>query len=98
MQRLSEEDHRKLYKAMSELEPLATLVKQLEAKQEVSAQYVGTQCELGCQGTHTRLYVYIWLARYLLCDNNSPSGFCMLQVTNTWMTGRPMDELVYLAH
>ena len=41
MQQLSEEDHRKLYKAMSELEPLATLVKQLETKQQVSAQYAG---------------------------------------------------------
>ena len=98
MQRLSEEDHRKLYKAMSELEPLATLVKQLEAKQEVSAQYLDTQCELSYQGTHTPLHVCVWLARYLLCDNNSPSSFCMLQVTNTWMAGRPMDELVYLAH
>ena len=62
MQRLSDEDHRKLYQAMSELEPLATLVKQLEAKQQVSAQYgeacvcsdtqTTQQCELGSQRPH----------------------------------------------
>lgn len=50
MQRLSDEDHRKLYKAMSELDPLATLVKQLEAKQQVSAQY-GEACL--CLNTQT---------------------------------------------
>ena len=73
MQRLSEEDHRKLYKAMSELEPLATLVKQLEAKQQVSAQYVGTQCELGCQGTHTPLHVCVfgWPITYCVILDHS---------------------------
>lgn len=35
VQRMSEEDHRRMYRAMSELEPLATLVRQLEAKQQV---------------------------------------------------------------
>jgi len=35
VQRMSEEDHRRMYRAMLELEPLATLVKQLEAKQQV---------------------------------------------------------------
>jgi len=35
VQQMSEEDHCRMYRAMSELEPLATLVKQLEAKQQV---------------------------------------------------------------
>lgn len=35
VQRMSEEEHRRMYRAMSELEPLATLVKQLQAKQQV---------------------------------------------------------------
>ena len=78
MQRLSEEDHRKLYKAMSELEPLATLVKQLETKQQVSAQYVGTQCELGRQGTRTPLHVCVfgWPVTYCVIITHPPVFVC----------------------
>lgn len=35
VQRMSEKDHCRMYRAISELEPLATLVKQLEDKQQV---------------------------------------------------------------
>ena len=41
VQQMSEEDHRRMYRSMSELEPLSTLVKQLEAKQQVGTSLQG---------------------------------------------------------
>ena len=43
VQQMSEEDHRRMYRSMSKLEPLSTLVKQLEAKQQVGNVYKVTK-------------------------------------------------------